>query len=135
MKQKEIIESIVKYIDYSEQNARTISADDYSQDRKQYMVVVGITNTEQIYPNLPDYKYTLSIVIDCFIADDNSGAKLNQIKNIVSEKMNKIVFKEISLQDVFGTIPVVGFIAKNKEFSVIEDSNRVEFYFDLFCSL
>ena len=135
MKQKEIIEAIIKYIDYQEQDCSTISADDYSQDRKSCMVVVGITNTEQIYPNLPDYKYTLSIIVDCFIADDSDGAKLNSVKNIVSEKMNQIVFKKISLQDVFGEIPVVGFIAKNMDFSVIQDSNRVEFSFELFCSL
>jgi hypothetical protein len=39
------------------------------------MIVVGITNVEQIYPTLPDYKYTMSIVVDCFIADDIKGTK------------------------------------------------------------
>ena len=129
MKEKEIVQKICQYIDYQQQNGATISASDYSQDRKYFMVAVGITNTEKIYPTLPDFKYTVSIVIDCFIAEDPKGIKLNQIKSLIDEKFNGLDLKE-----VFGEIPIVGILNKSKEFSIVQQSNRIEYEFELFGS-
>lgn len=134
MQQKQIIQQTCRYINYTQQNGATISSNDYSQDRKSFMIVVGITNVEQIYPTLPDYKYTMSIVVDCFIADDINGTKTDQLAQLIEDKMNKLIFKQIKFSEVFGEIPIVGILNKSKQFSISQDSNRVEFSFELFGS-
>jgi hypothetical protein len=39
------------------------------------MVVVGITNVTNVNPTLPDYDFTVNILVDSFIKGDEDGYK------------------------------------------------------------
>ena len=134
MKQKEIINKFIDYIRYQNENTSTISADDFSQDRQSNMIVVGITNTEKIYPMTQDYKYILSVIVDSFIQDDPQGEYLNSLKNMIDGKIASIAVNRQLLTEIFEEIPIVGFIQAGKEFSINEASNRIQYTFQLFGS-
>ena len=73
-KEKDLINQVVKKLDENTSDiVKVISTDDYTEEREDYMIAVGITNTQQAShgnPFLPDYEYTLNILIDCFISND-----------------------------------------------------------------
>lgn len=123
MKEKEIIEKVINLIGNIE-DAKVISSSDYSEDREAFMIVVGIDGVEQLNPNLPDYKYNLSITIDCFIEDDLDGKAFNNIVGTVRDKLNFYINKNAALDNIFQEIPIVGWINLTDEYSVSTESNR-----------
>lgn len=123
MKEKEIIEKVINLIGNIE-DAKVISSSDYSEDREAFMIVVGIDSVEQLNPNLPDYKYNLSITIDCFIEDDLDGKSFNTIVGTVRDKLNFYINKNAALDNIFQEIPIVGWINLTDEYSVSTESNR-----------
>ncbi len=73
---------------------------------------------------LPDFKYTLNITIDTFIADDPKGELFFETLNTVQEKINKFINREVALSVAFEEIPVVGWINSDIDISITDDSNR-----------
>ena len=57
--------------------------------------------------NLPDYKYSLDVTVDCFVEEDNNGEIFNGICKTVIERLSKGVNREIPLSEIFNEIPVV----------------------------
>ena len=78
MKEKEIIQKFVNALSEID-GAKAIAANDFTEEREPYMIVVGIDNTTQVNVGLPDYQYKVSIVIDCFVDDDLDGTIFDEI--------------------------------------------------------
>ena len=119
MKEKEIktcIENLIKENITESEAVKVIQNDNYEEERVSNMITVGISNVEQMNFALPDYRYTLNITINSFIADERSGEYFNSlaalVSNIIQDVMNTRNF-----EDVFGEIPVVGWINFNKQFT------------------
>ena len=49
------------------QDVTVIPMRDYTDQRTQNMIVVGISSTTNVNPTLPDYEYTVDILVDCFL--------------------------------------------------------------------
>lgn len=133
MNEIEIIQKVINLIGNIE-DAKVISAHDYTEEREANMIVVGIGQVEQLNVNLPDYKYGLNITIDCFIEDDKAGEIFNDILNTVREKINNYVNKGADLDTAFEGIPIVGWINMNIETSISAESNRAIITSDLIAS-
>lgn len=133
MKRKEIIKKIIKFLGNIEE-VKIIESDDFSEERESNMVVVGIENVEQVNVGLPDYKYTLNITIDTFIADDAEGILFDNTVKSVEEKLNKLINRHIPIKDVFEEIPVVGLINLAINYSITSESNRAVITSDVFAS-
>lgn len=134
MKEKEIISSL-KNIFSSIENATTIASYEFQEERTENMIVIGITNTTQVNVGLPDYKYELEIVIDSWIADDNTGEEFNRISNEAKEVLLPyIIGKNSNYTDVFGNIPIVGILYNGSDFSITTESNRTVLRYSLFAS-
>ena len=83
-KEKELVELLVKKIDENTSDeVKVICTDDFTEKRSDAMVVVGISNTTQMNVFLPDYEYTLNILVDVFIKDDKYGDFFEKTKNEV----------------------------------------------------
>lgn len=133
MKRKEIIKKIIKFLGNIEE-VKIIESDDFSEERESNMVVVGIDNIEQVNISLLDYKYTLNITIDTFIADDAEGILFDNTVKGVEEKLNKLINRHIPIKDVFEEIPVVGLINLAINYSITSESNRAVITSDVFAS-
>lgn len=133
MKEKEIIQKVIDLLGDIE-DATVISAFDFSDERTPYMVVVGIEKTEIVNVGLPDYKYTLNITIDSFIEDDPQGEIFDSVLSTVEEKINKFIFREVSLKSAFQEIPIVGWINSEIDISISSDSNRAVLTSELIAS-
>lgn len=130
MKQNEIIESIVNAL--SIENTKIIKTSDFTTERESNMVIVGIDKCQRVYPQLPDYEYQLSVVIDCWIADDENAAEFERIKAETQAFFNEIV--ETRNFEIFGEIPVVGFLENGIDESITAESNRAELNFLIYAS-
>lgn len=72
--EKDLIDIFVKALDENtSDNVHVISARDYKDKRNDLMVVVGIDNVSNVNPMLPDYDYTVNILVDGFIKEDREG--------------------------------------------------------------
>lgn len=127
-KEKELIELMVRKIDEAtDQNVKVICTDDYTEERSDYMVAIGITNTVQCHadnPFLPDYEYTLNILIDCFIAEDKEGFFFEKTKSEVLDFLEPYIMDRTKLEELFEEIPVVGFILNGITNTTSEQSNK-----------
>ena len=133
MKQRQIEEKICESLSgYS--NAKVIRSTDFTEQRQSNMIVVSIQNTEHVYPTLPDYRYQLSVLIDCAIADDLQGIEFKNICRFVQEKLSPYALKQKQLSGLFGQIPVVGFLYNRSDLAVTGQSNQMNFSFDIFAS-
>ena len=67
-KEKEVVNLLVEKInEHTNDKVQVISSTDFTEERGQYIIVVAITNSNQMNFGLPDYQYTVQINIDCFI--------------------------------------------------------------------
>ena len=76
------------------------------------MIAVGITQTQQVdhgNPFLPDYNYTLNILIDCYISNDKQGFQFEKTKSEVLDYLEPFIMDRSRLGELFEDIPVVGF--------------------------
>ena len=127
-KEKELIELMVQKInDATDQNVKVICTDDYTEQREDFMVAIGITNTQQVdhgNPFLPDYEYTLNILIDCYIANDKEGYFFEKTKSEVLDFLEPYLMDRTRLEQLFETIPVVGFFLNGITNTTSEQSNK-----------
>lgn len=131
---KEIINKILAKLKPLSKQVKFIDSDDFSEERQPYMVVVGITEKNKIYPTLEDYEYRISIVVDVFIADDEKGQIANLIYTGVEGELNRYVNKILSLADIFEELPVVGFIYESMNHTLDDVSNRYELNYLVYTS-
>ena len=134
-KEKELIDVIVQKIDeHTSQNVRVISSDDYTEEREDYMIAIGITNTNQVNPFLPDYEYTLNILIDCFISNDKQGYQFEQTKKEVLDYLEPYIMDRTRLGQLFDPIPVVGFFLNGITNTTSTQSNKSIISFQVIAS-
>jgi|GEM_PF-3645577 len=69
MNENEIVNCLINAL--SVENTHIIKTDDFTVEREANMIIVGIESTTQVYPTLPDYEHNLSVVIDCWISEDD----------------------------------------------------------------
>ena len=100
-KEKDLINLMVQKIDEATDDVvDVISTDDYTEERTDYMVAIGITETQQAShgnPFLPDYEYTLNILIDCFISNDKEGYQFEKTKNEVLDFLEPYIMDRSKL--------------------------------------
>ena len=83
-KEKELIELLVaKLKENTNDNVEVININDYTEERVDHMISVGISNVTNVNPMLPDYDYTVDILIDSYIANDKYGHQFEQNKSEV----------------------------------------------------
>lgn len=133
MKEKEIIGKIVNALSEIEE-ATTIAADDFTEERNANMIVVGIESTTQVNVALPDYQYRVSIVIDCFIDGDADGEVFNDIHRNVRRIIDEYEHKDKPLDSLFEEIPVVGFFFESEDRTLDDKSNRAVLYCNVIAS-
>ena len=127
-KEKELIDLMVRKIDAATDDVvNVISTDDYTEERTDFMIAIGITNTVQCHPQnpfLPDYQYTLNILIDCFINGDRQGYQFENTKAEVLDYLEPYIMDRTKLGQLFEDIPVVGFIMNGITNTTSEESNK-----------
>lgn len=127
-KEQELIDIFVKALDgVTNQFVDVISARDYTEDRADRMVVVGISNTVLSNPQnpfLPDYDYTVDILVDCFVKGDEQGYFFQEAKNQVLNFLEKYLQDKNLLEELFGEFPVVGLFLNGISNTTTEDSNQ-----------
>ena len=134
-KEKELIDLFVQKIDeHTSENVRVISSDDYTEEREDYMIAIGITNTNQVNPFLPDYEYTLNILIDCFISNDKQGYQFEQTKKEVLDYLEPFIMDRTRLGQLFEAIPVVGFFLNGITNTTSTQSNKSIISFQVIAS-
>lgn len=125
MDNNEIINSIVNLLSDIE-DATTICYNDFTEERKFNMIVIGIDGVEQVNFQLPDYSYDMTILVDTFIDDDNNGTIFKSTVDEVQDRINTYVMDKTLLDDLFGDLCVVYFNVEKFNFSITEKSNRFE---------
>ena len=134
-KEKDLVELMVQKIDEAtDQNVKVICTDDYTEEREDYMVAIGITNTNQVNPFLPDYQYTLNILIDCFINNDKQGYYFEKTKKEVLNFLEPYIMDKTRLGQLFEDIPVVGFFLNGINNTTTEQSNKSIISFQVIAS-
>ena len=123
-KEKELIELLVaKLNEHTNDEVEVININDYTEERKDHMVSVGISNVNNVNPMLPDYDYTVDILIDSYIANDKYGHQFEQNKSEVLDYLQTYLMDKTRLAELFEQIPVVGFFLINISNSTTEESN------------
>ena len=124
-KEKDLINLLVQKIDEAtDDNVMVISTDDYTEERQDYMIAIGITNTVQMNQFLPDYDYTVNILIDCYIDNDKEGYQFEKTKSEVLSYLEDYIMDKTRLGELFETIPVVGFFLNGITNTTSTQSNK-----------
>lgn len=130
---KEICEKVASALRVIE-DVDVILFNDNREERTDNMIVVGISDIEQVNFALPDYSMKMEVVIDTFILDDENAEKFNRIKEEAFDILCNYFNKERPLAELFGELPVVGFIFDGGEISMTEASNRLTMNFRVITS-
>lgn len=137
-KEKDLINKMVEKIDANtSNNVKVISTDDYTEERDDFMIAIGITNTQQAShgnPFLPDYEYTLNILIDCYINNDKQGFYFERTKSEVLDYLEPFIMDRTRLGQLFDPIPVVGFFLNGITNTTSEQSNKCIISFQVIAS-
>ena len=126
-KQKEIIEILVNKInEHTNDKVEVININDYTEERKDHMISVGISNMTPFHeenPMLPDYNITVDILVDSFIDKDRYGHQFEQNKNELLNYLEPYFQNPGRLDEIFEDIPVCAFFLQNIDNSTTEESN------------
>lgn len=124
-REKELVDHLVNKIkDQVEQDVQVIAASDFTEERTDNVVVVGINNTVQAHPFVPAYQYNLEIIVDCFIDSDKEGYRYNQIKEQILGYLEPYIMDKTKLAELFDPIPIVGFFLEGVSNSTTDQSNK-----------
>lgn len=124
-REKELVDHLVNKIkDQVEQDVQVIAASDFTEERTDNVVVVGINNTVQAHPFVPAYQYNLEIIVDCFINSDKEGYRYNQIKEQILGYLEPYIMDKTKLAELFDPIPIVGFFLEGVSNSTTDQSNK-----------
>ena len=128
-KERELITKLVEKLnEVTGEDVRVIAAKEFSEEREDNMIVVGITNVTNVNPTLPDYDFTVKILIDSFIKEDEDGYKHDQIVETVQDYLNKFLNDQSRLAELFDDIPIVGMFLSDVSNSASEVSNQTFIY-------
>lgn len=134
-KEKDLIQMLVEKLDAAtDEKVQVIANSDFTEERREFVVVVGIPNTVQMNFGLPDYQYTVQVIVDCFIDADKEGFFFNQTKNQVLDYLEPFIMNQKRLGELFEDIPVVGLLFDGVSNSVTQDSNKCIIQFRLVAS-
>ena len=135
MREEEIVKDVVDFLS-SVDDATAVAATDFTEERDSNMIVVGITNTEQVNDGLPDYKYTLEILVDTFIESDIDGELFHKTRAAVRRMLDEYVMQlnKADFSQIFGEIPVVGLFFDGMTAAVLEKSNRTSMTYTVVAS-
>lgn len=122
MNEEKLIEKVVTALSGIE-DTQTQSVMDFTEKRVDNMIIVGISNTEQLNVDLPDYAYSLQILINCGIPDDDDAEKFYEIISEVKRRLLPVELNQHLLPAFFGDLPIVAFFFQNASFSTAEHSN------------
>ena len=126
-KEKELIEILVSKIDeHTNDQVEVININDYTEERKDHMISVGISNMSPFHadnPMLPDYNITVEILIDSFIANDRYGHQFEENKKEVLNYLEPYFQNQSRIGEIFEDIPVCAFFLQNVYCSTTEESN------------
>ena len=127
-KEKELIDLLVgKLQQIVDDEVRVININDYTEERVDHMVSIGIPSTTPFHsenPMLPDYEYTLQILIDSFIDGDKGGYVFEQTKNAILSYLQTYLQDQSRLSELFSPIPVVGCFLSDISNGTSENNNR-----------
>lgn len=133
MKEHELIQKVLNALS-SIEDATAIESTDFTEERGDNMIVVGIEDTTQVNVGLPDYSYRMQIVVDTFIEGDNDGSKFTSTYKEVQRIMNQYVLNDKALNDLFEEIPVVALFFENLDLAIDDKSNRAVFEYTIITS-
>ena len=123
--ERQIIDKFIEKLDaITGDNVKVIADEEYSQDRQDNMVVIGITDVSNVNPTLPDYEFTTRILIDTHIQEDKDGVIHEQIKQTVQSYLETILNDQSRLSELFDDIPIVGMFLAGINNSSNSQSNQ-----------
>lgn len=123
--ERELIQKFIEKLDaITKDDVRVIASKEFSEERDNNMVVVGITNVTNVNPTLPDYDFTVQILIDSFIKDDTNGEKHDQIVETVDDYLETVLNDQSKLPQLFDDIPIVGMFLIGKTNTASEESHQ-----------
>ena len=134
-KYKELERILVEKIDEAtSDNVKVITANEYGEDRDSFMVVVGVNDVAVANPLLPDYQYTLDILVDCFINEDKAGSVYETTVQQISDLLQPYLRDPNLLSDLFGDFPICGMFMSRMTNMTTEESNQTTISLQLFAS-
>ena len=123
--EQDLIDIVVQKLkENTTQDVTVIPMRDYTDDRTQNMIIVGISNVTNVNPTQKDYDYTLDILVDCFLDQDKQGYFFQIIKNEVLDYLEKYLMNQQLLPEMFDDFPVVGMFLNGISNSTTEESNQ-----------
>lgn len=123
--ERELIQKFVDKLDaITKDDVRVIASKEQEEQRDDNMVVVGITNVMNVNPTLPDYDFTVQILIDSFIKGDEEGYTHDQIAETVETYLETYLNDQTRLAELFDDIPIVGMFLLGTTNSANEVSNQ-----------
>ena len=123
--ERDLIQKFIEKLDaITEDDVTVIAAKQQLEKRTSNMVVVGVTNVSNVNPTLPDYDFTVQILIDCFIKDDRQGYKHDAIVETIDDYLEEFLNDQSRLGQLFQQIPIVGMFLLGKNNTANDDSNQ-----------
>lgn len=123
--ERELITKFINKIDaITKDDVNVIAAKDFSQERDENMVVVGVQNVINVNPTLPDYEFTVNILIDSFIKSDKGGYKHDQIVQTIEDYLETFLNDQSRLAELFDDIPIVGMFLISSRNNQTDQSNQ-----------
>ena len=123
--ERQLIQKFIDKLDaVTTDDVAVIASKEFSQERSDNMVVVGITNATNVNPTLPDYDFTVQILVDSFIKGDEDGYKHDEIVETVQDYLENFLNDQSRLAELFDDIPIVGMFLLNSSNTANEASNQ-----------
>ena len=123
--QRDLIAKFVEKLDaVTTEDVRVIASREFSEEREENMVLVGVTNVTNVNPTLPDYDFTVQILIDNFIKGDEDGYKHDQIVAAVEDYLEIYLNDQSRLAELFDDIPIVGMFMLSETNSATDQSHQ-----------
>lgn len=122
MRKEEIINILIDLFKGIE-GLTVISSDDFTETRTADMLVIGLQQINQKNVGLPDYAYDIQLMLDCFISEDEDGAKINNF----SKQIENILLPYNYLEKTFKEEWLCAIFLNNSQRSLTEDSNRITY--------
>lgn len=123
--ERELIQKLISKLDaITKDDVKVIASKEQEEERQNNMVVVGITSVTNVNPTLPDYDFTVQILIDSRIEDDKEGYKHDQIVETVETYLETYLDDQKRLAELFDDIPIVGMFLIGLTNSANDESNQ-----------
>lgn len=123
--ERELVQKLVEKLDeVTADDVTVIASKEQNEQRTSNMVVVGVTNVDNVNPTLPDYDFSVRILVDSFIEDDKDGYKHDQIVEAVETYLETYLDDQKRLAELFDDIPIVGMFLRGISNVSTEESNQ-----------